>query len=90
MNTVEKENIKFRIDCLRKDKIIYAIESCAITLICIFLYMSLDVFFNFREDLKNLFTLILLFVAVGYGLYMGFGNLQRLKKIRKLEQLLSS
>lgn len=89
MNTVEKENITFRIDGLRKDKIIYAIESCAITLICIFLFFGLDEVIDLTRNSKQLITLTLLLVSVGYGLYMGFGNLKRLRKIRELEQLLS-
>jgi hypothetical protein len=89
MNISEKENIKFRINSLRKDKIIYAIESCAITLICLLLFVSLDLVINLTPQYKKWITLILQAVAVGYGLYMGYGNLQRLRKIRELELLLS-
>lgn len=78
--------IQFQIDQLRKDKIIYAVEAVATTLICTLGYLFSNQYLN--GILRDLVNTLLIFIAVGYSLYMGMGNFIRLKNIKKLEKLL--
>ncbi len=81
---MNKDALKFTIDQLRKDKIIYATEACATVLACIlgFLFNS----FYFDSPMKDWINVLLLFIGVGYTLFMGIGNFFRLKRIKKLEK----
>ena len=84
-------DIQFKIDQLRKDKIIYAIESCAVTIYCVFLlfaYLMIEEL-SYRSD-GFMLLMILLVVSTGYMIYMGIGNTLRLFKIKKLEKGLSN
>ena len=79
MNTYQK------ISKLQNDKIIYAIESCAITL---FIIASL-VFLNNQSLLstsqsQNISTALIIISGL-YLIYMGVGNFMRLRKIKELE-----
>lgn len=86
MTQSEKDQARFKISQLQRDKIIYAIESCAITLICFFGFVFS--FFYFDDPFKTWVNFSLLIIAVGYGLYMGIGNFRRLQKITELEKSL--
>lgn len=79
--------IQFEIDQLRKDKIIYAIESCATSLGAMVLLLLSTVLARSLPFLSNIAILIALF-ALGYLVYMGIGNARRLMKIRQLEKKL--
>lgn len=82
-----KEEIKFEIDQLRKDKIIYAVEACATTLICYFSYMVIPELIG-DTQLSEMMQTLAFFLAVGYTLYMGIGNFYRLARVKKLEKKL--
>lgn len=85
---MKKNDIQFQIDQLRKDKIIYAIESCAISLIAIVILMGSSAFVEVEVALWIVRGVVGL--AVLYILYMGVGNLIRLKKIKYLEKQIMS
>lgn len=85
---MKNEEIKFIVDQLRKDKIIYATEATATVLVCIFGFLFANLYFE--GSIKYIISVILLFVGVGYTLYMGIGNFIRLSKIKKLEKKLFS
>lgn len=82
----KKADLQFQIDQLRQDKIIYAVESIATSLAGIIimfvgslLYPTAAIFFFSLGSA----------IALGYWIYMGFGNLKRLQKIKELEQNLN-
>lgn len=78
------EDLQFKIDQLRKDKIIYAVEACATSLACFLIYLfSVD---NLRGNLRYTVNQILVIIAVVYTIYMGIGNYFRLRKIKQLEK----
>lgn len=81
---MKKSDIQFQIDQLRKDKIIYAIESCAISLIAIVILMGISAFVE--GEMALMIVRFVIGLAVLYILYMGVGNLMRLKKIKQLEK----
>lgn len=81
---MNKEEIKFTVDQLRKDKIIYATEVSATAFTCMLGFWFSSVYFE--SPGKDWVNTLLLFVGVGYTFYMGVGNYFRLKKIRKLEK----
>lgn len=83
-----KSDVQFQIDQLRKDKIIYAIEACAVSLLCIF-YL-LFIFPMLESPYAYIIGYLLALVASGYTIFMGVGNFFRLKRIRKLEKNLYS
>ncbi|MCR4329620.1 MAG: hypothetical protein NUV65_03670 [Candidatus Roizmanbacteria bacterium] len=82
--SIEKENVRFKLDQLRKDKIIYAIESCATNTICLFGFLFSNQYFH--NPLRDTVNILLLLIAIGYTLYMGVGNSKRLLNIKKLEK----
>lgn len=84
---MKKEDIMFRIDQLRKDKIIYATEAAATTLICIFGFFIANAFFI--PPVAAVISLAVMAVALGYTLFMGIGNSLRLREIKKLERQLA-
>jgi len=84
---MRQEDIRFAIDQLRKDKIIYATEAAATVLACILGFSFANTYF--ADPVKLYLSILLLLVAVGYSLYMGIGNFFRLKRIQELEKKLS-
>ncbi|MCA9390494.1 hypothetical protein KC571_03760 [candidate division WWE3 bacterium] len=82
------EHTKYLIDQIRKDKIIYACEACAINLACILIFLfSATQETSIARDIMMFGSVIMM---LGYTSYMGFGNLKRLKRIQQLESTLSS
>jgi hypothetical protein len=81
---MKKSDVQFQIDQLRKDTIIYAIESCAISLIAIVILMGISAFVE--GEMALLIVRFVIGLAVLYILYMGVGNLMRLTKIKQLEK----
>lgn len=77
------EEKRFEIDQLRKDKIIYAMESCAVSLVCLVGIFGVDLVMN--GLLNVVVKMLLVMLAVGYAIYMVIGNSGRLKMIKKLE-----
>lgn len=80
-------NLQFEIDQLRKDKIIYAIESCATSLGAMVLLLLSTLLARTFPFLSNIAILFAVF-SIGYLVYMGVGNARRLMKIRELEKKL--
>ena len=76
--------IEFRIASLRQDKIIYAVEACALNLVCLLIF-----FFSvnyFTGTLKGVINTLALIVAIAYTLFMGIGNTFRVLEIKRLER----
>lgn len=83
---MDQEEMKFRIDQLRKDKIIYATEATATALTCILGLLFVHIYF---EDLIKLaISIFVLLIGVGYTLFMGISNYFRLRRIQELEKKL--
>lgn len=81
---MDNQSLKFTIDQLRKDKIIYAVEACATNLVCILVFIFSNTYFS--GLFKNIVNYGMLIIGVGYTLFMGVGNALRLSKIKKLEK----
>lgn len=80
------DQIRFQIDQLRKDKIIYATESIAITLISFLVLLFLAFFYDkFTTPMRTIIFAASTLIPIGYGLFMGIGNFRRLQKIKQLE-----
>lgn len=83
---MNKEELKFQIDQLRKDKIIYATEATAVAMVCVLGYLFVN---DFIEGIYKYWgSVYMLVVATGYSIFMGIGNALRLKRINELEKKL--
>ena len=82
---MDKEDRKFKIDQLRKDKIIYGVESVATNLA-----VMLGIYFTtyFKSEYTSFFVFLSVLIGVGYTLFMGITNFNRLQKIKELEKKL--
>ncbi len=85
---MKRDDLKFQIDQLRKDKIIYATEATATNVLCLLIYIFAAE--NFSGFALTVFTNGAIVLAVGYSLYMGIGNAKRLLKVKKLEKQLGN
>jgi len=85
---MKREELKFKIDQLRKDKIIYATEATATALVCMLGFLFVNMYLE--NPIKYGISLFVLLVGVGYTLFMGIGNAIRLSKIKELEKKLYS
>ena len=85
---MDKEDLKFEIDQLRKDKIIYAAEACATVLVCILVFMFSNQYLP--KNLKDPVNILVLVIGVSYTIFMGVGNSYRLQKIMKLQKKIRS
>ncbi len=83
---MNQDKLKFTIDQLRKDKIIYATESCATSATAVLGLLFSNQYL--QSPLKDFVNTLILVIAVGYVAYMGFGNYKRLQKIQDLERQL--
>lgn len=75
---MNKHDIEFQIDQLRKDKIIYATEATATSTTAIVVLVIFSDYFRHISSLVGYFVL-------GYWLYAMIGNFFRLRKIKQLE-----
>lgn len=82
-NEAKREMLRFEIDQLRKDKMIYALESIALTFIVELVYMMMSVLFNVNLPVLAVAGVV---VSVGYYIFMVIGNLSRYTKIKKMEK----
>jgi len=85
MKKLTKEEIKFQVDQLRKDKLVYAAESAATSLVGLVLIFGLGMVLP-TPILYIRVVLVILVITLGYWLFMGIGNFKRLKKIKQLEE----
>ncbi len=81
---IKSEMIKFQIDQLRKERMILAIESVALTFIVELIYVLGTVVLDFPYSPS--FTLLALMIPLSYFMYMGISNIKKLIKIRQLEK----
>lgn len=75
---------KTKLTHLRQDKIIYAVEACAISLLCLLAFFVSDRFYSGAT--LDYISILLLAIAAGYSAYMGIGNFGRLKRIQEIER----
>lgn len=78
------EQLEFKIASLRQDKIIYGVEACALTVLCLFIFIFSNQYFH--GTFRTTITVLSLIVAVGYTIFMGIGNTLRYMHILKLEK----
>lgn len=83
------EDLQFEIQQLRQDKIIYAVESCAVSLVAILLVLLLGTRYITSFVATSFVGLFAIF-ACTYLIYVGITNFLRLKKIKKMESTLQS
>lgn len=83
---MDKQDIQFEIDQLRKDKIIYAVEACAVVLVCLLTFFFSNAYFP--SGLKDTANVVVFVIGIAYTLFMGVGNFFRLQKIKKLQEKL--
>lgn len=81
---MNKQDLQFQIDQLRKDKMIYALEAIATSVTAIFGFIIFGNSFNTYSD----YFLISAYLVVGYWAYCMLGNLFRLIKIKNLEKII--
>jgi len=77
--------MEFKIDQLRKDKMVFALESIALTFVVELTYVLLAVI---TKRTSILMAVIGLLIIIGFFLYMIIGNIKRYKEIKKLEKKL--
>lgn len=86
---MKREDIKFKIDQLRKDKMIFAIEACALSLAC---YLFLSFAFSFlpavSQNIAYGIAIVVLALPILYTVYAFVTNFMRYKKIVELERKL--
>lgn len=84
-----KEDIKFKIDQLRKDKMIFALEASALSLAA-FLFLSFA--FSFlpavSQNVAYGIAIVVLALPILYTIYAFVTNFMRYKKIVELEKKL--
>ncbi len=78
-----KQDIQFQIDQLRKDKMIYALESIATSAAAVLVMFGLIMVSH-----RNEYSGIVIIIAILYWAYVMMTNFFRLLRIRKLEKLL--
>jgi hypothetical protein len=81
---MNKLDLQFQIDQLRKDKIIYALEATATSATA----LVVSLLGSMLGELSYIVNYIMLTFAVIFWSYAMIGNYFRLQKIRKLESLL--
>jgi len=86
-----KADIQYQVDQLKKDKMLYAVESVAVTLMVTLLVSSLG-FLGFMFPAVNQYAPVILQVLLGsavlFFLYMVVSNIARCVKVLKLKKQL--
>lgn len=81
-----KEDIKFEIDQLRKDKMIYALESIASSVALLMVAIFVGTMFPTTATAFMVGAAFILNII--YWLFTVYGNIKRLSRIKKLERIL--
>lgn len=81
---MNKQDLQFQIDQLRKDKMIYALEAIATSVTATFGFFIFGNFFNPYSD----YIVVAAYLVVVYWVYCMTGNLLRLIKIKNLEKIM--
>lgn len=89
MAKMNKADIQFKVDQLRKEKIIFGVESVAVTLMVTLMVSSLG-FLGFMFPIVNEYAKLILQILLGsavlFFLYSIISNIMRCFKIKKLEK----
>lgn len=80
---MQKQDLQFQIDQLRKDKIIYAVEATATSVTAIIILGVLS-YSSIFLDISQYVA----YFAIAYWLYVMVSNFFRLQKIKQLESQL--
>ncbi|AKM79563.1 MAG: hypothetical protein UX85_C0001G0278 [Candidatus Beckwithbacteria bacterium GW2011_GWB1_47_15] len=88
MKKVTADEMRWQVSQLKKDKLVYAVESAAVSLVVMVLIFGLGIALPIVGLYAQTVMRLLLIIAVGYFLYMAAGNTKRCLKIRKLERML--
>lgn len=83
---MNKEELSFQIDQLRKDKILYSVELVAVVGIATFGFMFAKEYFP--SGLKDTTNTLLISAVIGYGVFVLVGNITRWRKIKSLQKQL--
>lgn len=84
---MNKEELKFKIDQLRKDKIIYGVEAVATDLAVLLIIILVD-FLSPSYLISSIIITGSVVIGVSYTIFMGVTNFKRLQKIKELEKKL--
>lgn len=82
-----KSDLEFMVDQIRKDKIIYAVESVAVSAVVIIAIILVGFIGGplLSQPVGMGLVAGLGVIAIGYAIYMGVGNFMRLKRVKLLE-----
>ncbi len=81
---MKKEDLKFDIDQLRKDKILFAIEMVATILAGFLLFLFSNQYFS--GTVKDIINTFAVFGALGFTLYLSIKSTKKLIKLKRLEK----
>lgn len=81
-----RAELQFRIQQLRMDKIIYAVDAIAVCFLAFLLLISLPLVYSFIPNLPPQTPVIVLGVAALSVVFAISGNIGRLRTIRRLEK----
>ena len=82
---MSKQDLQFQIDQLRKDKMIYVLESIATSIVAV---ISAFLLSTISWVTNGIIVFIVLALSFIYWLYTMVGNFWRLQQIKKLEKQL--
>lgn len=80
---MKKEDIQFRLDQLRKDKILFATEIVATNIFGLFAYLVSNQYLE--GVIKDIVNLVIFFASVIYSLFLTSKSLGKLLELKKLE-----
>ena len=83
-----RDDIKFEVDQLRKDKVIYATEAVAVNAAAILGVFGSIFLISVSVMIGYVLVAVCILIGVGYTIFMGVGNFKRLQKIKELEKKL--
>lgn len=83
---VAKDDLQFRIQQLRLDKIVYAVDAIAVCFLTFLLFISLPMVYSFIPNLPPQTPVVVLGIAVLSVVFAVSGNIGRWLTIRKLER----
>jgi len=91
MKKLSKADMQFTVEQLRKDAVIFTLESIAVTILAMLLFSGLQ-FIAFQYPVMAeqlpLIAELLLIIPLAFWVFVVFGNMWRWMKINKLERLL--
>lgn len=80
---MKKEDIQFRLDQLRKDKILFATEIVATNIFGLFVFIVSNQYLD--GDIKDIVNLVTFTASVVYSIYLTSKSLGKLMQLKKLE-----